>query len=61
MRNGSIQPLIDFTEEIAATQVTVEKMLPLGNLEAGDYTMKILITDRNSNQTLSPSAAFTVR
>jgi hypothetical protein len=60
-RNGSGQPLIDFTEEITAPQVTVEKMLPLANLEVGDYTLTILITDRNSNQVLSPSAAFTVR
>jgi GWxTD domain-containing protein len=61
IRNGSNQPLIDFTEEIATPQVTVEKMLPLSSLEAGDYTLKILITDRNRNQVLSPSAAFTVR
>jgi GWxTD domain-containing protein len=61
MRNGSSQPLIDFTEEIAAAQFTVEKMLPLSNLETGDYTLKIVITDRNSNQALSPSAAFSVR
>lgn len=60
-KGGSSQPLIDFTEEIAAPQVTVAKMLPLANLEAGDYTLKILIVDRNSNQMLYPSAAFSVR
>jgi GWxTD domain-containing protein len=61
MRNGSSLPLIDFTEEIAKPDVTVERILPLANLEAGDYTLKVVITDRNSNQVLSPSTAFTVR
>ncbi len=64
---GSSQPLIDFTEEIRfppdspARQVTVEKMLPLRSLEAGDYTLKVIITERNRYQVLSPSAPFSVR
>jgi hypothetical protein len=61
MRNGSSLPLIDFTEEIAKPDVTVERILPLASLETGDYTLKVVVTDRKSNQLVSPSTAFTVR
>jgi hypothetical protein len=39
----------------------VEKILPINNLQPGQYTLKMKVTDRNSNQTLTPSANFTVR
>ena len=60
------QKIFEFTEEVAAipnssaTQVTVEKMLPLKTLEPGKYTIKMKITDRKRNQILTPSASFTV-
>jgi GWxTD domain-containing protein len=65
-KNGSNQKVFEFSEEIAAMpgssaqQVKVEKLLPLNSLEPGDYTLRIKVTDKNSNQTLTPSATFKV-
>jgi GWxTD domain-containing protein len=47
-------------ENASANQVVVEKILPLGSLEPGNYTLRMKVTDRNRNQTLTPSASFTV-
>jgi GWxTD domain-containing protein len=44
----------------SAFLVTVEKKLPLSTLPPGKYTLKLKITDTLKNQTLSPSAPFTV-
>ncbi|MBV8072651.1 MAG: GWxTD domain-containing protein [Acidobacteriaceae bacterium] len=44
----------------SAFLVTVEKKLPLKSLAPGKYTLKLTITDKLKNQTLSPSAQFTV-
>jgi len=58
--------IFDFSEEVgkmesaSATQVTVEKVLPLQTLDPGQYTLKMKITDRNSNQTLTQATNFTV-
>jgi GWxTD domain-containing protein len=66
VKNGSNEKIFEFTEDIAslpgasASQVTVEKLLPLQNLQPGQYTLKLKITDKNRNQTLTPSAQFTV-
>ncbi|MBV8866945.1 MAG: GWxTD domain-containing protein [Acidobacteriaceae bacterium] len=40
--------------------VTVEKKLPLKTLTPGKYTLKMTVTDKLKNQSLTPSAAFTV-
>jgi len=66
VKNGSNETIYDFTEDVAtlpgasASQVTVEKLLPLQNLPVGQYTLKMKITDRNRNQVLTPTAQFTV-
>jgi hypothetical protein len=66
LKNGSNEKIFDFSEEIAkvpdasAQQVTIEKMLPLKELKPGQYTLKMKVTDKNRNQTLTPSATFTV-
>jgi len=66
VKNGSNETIYDFTEDISslpgasASQVTVEKLLPLQNLQIGQYTLKLKIVDRNRNQTLTPSAQFSV-
>ena len=44
----------------SAFLVTVEKKLPLGTLPPGKYQLKLKITDTLKNQTLTPSAPFTV-
>ena len=65
-KNGSNERIFDFTEEISqlpdasASQVTIEKILSLKDLAPGQYTMQLKITDKNRNQTLTPSAQFTV-
>jgi GWxTD domain-containing protein len=39
-------------------QITLEKVLPLGSFQPGDYTLDIKVTDRVRNLTLAPSAKF---
>ena len=64
---GLDKPVLDYTEEVttlpgaSAQQVTVEKLLPLRSLDPGQYTLKLKVTDRNRNQTLTPTASFTVK
>jgi len=64
---GAAQPVLHYTEEVTAIpgassqQVTVEKLLPLQSLEPGQYTLNMKVVDRNSNQTLTPTANFTVK
>ncbi len=40
--------------------VTVEKRLPLKSLSPGKYTLKLKVTDKLKNQSLTPSTQFTV-
>jgi GWxTD domain-containing protein len=66
VKNGSNEKIFEFSEDVSTLpgaspqQVTVEKLLPLKNLQPGDYTIKIRVLDKNSNQTLAPSAQFTI-
>jgi GWxTD domain-containing protein len=66
VKDGSNEKIFEFTEDIgslpgaSASQVTIEKLLPLQKLQPGQYTLKLKITDRNRNQTLTPTAQFTV-
>ncbi|MEP6535015.1 MAG: GWxTD domain-containing protein [Bryobacteraceae bacterium] len=66
VRKSNNQKVFEFSEEVAkidsasANQTTVEKILPLKSLEPGQYTINMKVTDRNRNQTLTPSASFTV-
>ncbi len=65
-KDGTNQKIFDFTEEVtsvegaSASQVTVEKLLPLQSMEPGKYTLKITVTDRSRDKTLTTSANFTV-
>jgi len=66
VRSGSNEKIFDFTEDLneipdaSASQLTIEKFLPLKSLLPGQYTLRMKITDKNRNQTLTPSAPFTV-
>jgi hypothetical protein len=66
VKNGNNEKILDWSEELAkvpdasAQQVTIEKVLPLQTLKPGQYTLKMKVTDKNRNQTLTPSAIFTV-
>jgi hypothetical protein len=66
MKKGTDQKLFDYTENVTsisggAAQVVVEKLLPLNTLAPGHYELKMNIVDKNRNQTLTPSADFTVK
>jgi GWxTD domain-containing protein len=65
VNNGFNQIAFSYSEEVsdlpgAASQVIVEKLFPLRVLAPGSYTLKLRVTDRNRNQTITPSAEFTV-
>ena len=65
-RNGSNDKVFDFTEDVtkipgaSASQITIEKLLPLKDLAPGQYTLHLKITDVKRNQVLTPTAQFTV-
>jgi GWxTD domain-containing protein len=65
-KDGTNQKIFDFSEEVtsvegaSASQVTVEKLLPLQSMEPGKYTLKITVTDRSREKTITTSANFTV-
>ena len=64
---GAATKVFDFSEAVkdlqgGAAQVTIEKLLPLTELDPGQYKLNIKVTDklRSPNQTLTQSATFTV-
>ena len=65
-KNGSNEKVFDFSEDVtkipnaSASQITIEKLLPLKDLAPGQYTLHLKITDQKRNQVLTPSAQFTV-
>ena len=59
-KNGSTEPIFDFTEDVTKAQMVIEKLLPLQNFAPGNYTLKMKVTDKNRNETLTPTATFTV-
>jgi hypothetical protein len=66
-RTGSSEKVFEFSEQVSArsggaSQVVIEKLLPLRSLGIGpgQYTLKIKVVDKRRNQTLTPSATFTV-
>ena len=66
VKAGSNEKIIDFTEPVdkipgaSGSQVTVEKLLPLKALAPGQYELRMKVTDKIRNQTLTPTAKFTV-
>jgi GWxTD domain-containing protein len=64
-KKGTGERVFEFSEEVGtlqggASQVVVEHLLPLKDLAPGDYTLKMKVVDKKRNQTLTPSAGFTV-
>lgn len=60
---GSTEKIFEFTEEIkdgSPTEVTIEKLLPLKTLAPGQYELKMKVTDKLRNLTVTPTAKFTV-
>jgi hypothetical protein len=66
VKNGENKKIFEFAEDLnsiegaSATQTVIEKVLPLQNLEPGQYTLRMRITDKVRNETLTPEATFTV-
>jgi GWxTD domain-containing protein len=66
VRTGTADPIVAATEDVgkiqdaSGSQVTLQKRLRLEQFPPGSYTMRIKITDKNRNQTLTQSAPFTV-
>ena len=67
VKSGAEKPVLEATEDVkqipgaSAQQVTVEKLLKLESLEPGQYTLKMTVVDNNRNQTLTPTANFTIK
>ena len=64
-KNGSDEKVFEFSEDVgtisrAASQVVIEKLLPLQTLQPGSYTLRMKVVDKKRNQTLTPPATFTV-
>ncbi len=63
---GSTEHLLSFAEDLSkipnssASQVTIEKLLPLGSLPPATYTLKVKATDKTNNQTVEQTANFIV-
>jgi predicted phage tail protein len=59
-------PIMQFKEtsgdmKQTGDQVTIERLLPLGTLAPGKYSLEVSATDALSNQTVSRSAEFSVK
>jgi 5-hydroxyisourate hydrolase-like protein (transthyretin family) len=57
--------VLEFSEDLtglegSASQLTIEKLLPLQNLAPGQYTLRLKVTDKLKNQSLTQSAQFSV-
>ena len=65
-KKGTNEKVLEFSEEVtsmpgaSANQVTIEKVLSLKQMPPGQYTLKLKVTDKNNNQTLTPTTNFTV-
>jgi cell division protein YceG involved in septum cleavage len=66
VKAGSNEAILEQTEQVASitgargSQVTIERTLPLKTLAPGQYELRMKVTDKIRNQTLTPSAKFTV-
>jgi GWxTD domain-containing protein len=66
VNSATSERIFDFSEELAklpeasAQQVTIEKLLPLHSVKPGQYTLRLKVTDKNRNTTLTPTANFKV-
>ena len=66
VKSGTNERIFEFTEEVgqipdaSSSLVTIEKLLPLKTLAPGQYTIRLKVTDKNRNQTLTQQGQFTV-
>ncbi len=64
VKAGSDAKIFEFSEELtnsnSATEVTIEKVLPLNSFEPGKYELRMKVTDKVRNLTLPSVTKFTV-
>ena len=64
VKAGSDAKIFEFSEDLtnsnSATEVTIEKVLPLNSFEPGKYELRMKVTDKVRNQTLPSVTKFTV-
>ena len=65
VKAGSNTNVFEFSEDLGAlqggaSQIVIEKHLPLQSLEPGQYTLRVKVVDKKRNQTVTPTATFTV-
>jgi 5-hydroxyisourate hydrolase-like protein (transthyretin family) len=65
VRAGDNTKVLEFTEDVAsiegsASQMTIEKLLPLKSLEPGKYVLKLKVTDKLRNQSLTQTSQFSI-
>lgn len=64
VKAGSDAKIFEFTEDLtnsnSATEVTIEKVLPLSSFEPGSYELRMKVTDKVRNQTLPSVTKFKV-
>lgn len=65
VKNSDNSKVLEFTEDISglegsASQLTIEKLLPLQALEPGQYTLRLKITDKLKNESLTQQAHFSI-
>lgn len=65
VKNSDQSKVLEFSEDLgtldgSASQVTIEKLLPLQSLEPGAYTIRLKVTDKLRNESLTQQAHFTI-
>lgn len=65
LKNSDNSKVLEFSEDVvslggSASQMIIEKLLPLESLEPGQYTLRIKVTDSLKNESLTQQAQFTI-
>lgn len=62
VKSGTNDVVFAFHEDLqgAASEVILERLLPLNRFAPGSYTFRITVVDKIRNQTITPSATFQV-
>ncbi len=66
VKSGTNEKVLEHSQPVSGipgastSQITIEQVLPLKNMDPGQYTLRIKVTDSVKNQSLTPSVNFTV-
>jgi hypothetical protein len=64
-KKGSAEKIVSQSEDVSkqpggASQMIIQKRLPLAGFDPGEYTVTVKVTDKKKNQTVTKSAPFTI-